>query len=101
MTQGYVIEVALLMLISLFMLVSWFSWLSSKHVRRPYPSNCSIIDPLMAWVGHLSCFHVCHDLGFHLASPGKQTRPPLFCSICYFNSATNDYNEKVLNHDFV
>jgi hypothetical protein len=61
---GYFIEVALLMLISLFMLVSWFSWLSSKYVTRPFPNNCSITDALMAWDGRVSCFHDCHDLGF-------------------------------------
>jgi hypothetical protein len=37
----------------------------------------------------------------HLASPGKQTCPNLFCSICYFHSATSDCYEKVLNHDLV
>jgi hypothetical protein len=37
----------------------------------------------------------------HLASLGKQTRPPLFCSICYFSSATSDRYQNVLNHDIV
>ena len=78
MTQGYVIEMALLMLISVFVQISWFSWLSSKHVRRPYPSNCSLTDARMAWVGRLSCFHGCHNLGFLLSTFvfSRQTNMP-------------------------
>jgi hypothetical protein len=86
MTQGYFIEVALLMLISLFVMVSWFSWLSSKHVTRPFSSNCSITDALMAWDGRVSCFHGYHDLGF-LSTFGfsKQTNTP-FCFVLFATS---------------
>ena len=150
-------------------LVSWFSCLSSKHVRHPCPGNCShwcsdglgwtslmlpwlswtwlfwlrrfptayrggtayasvfcagflvlmaviktcetsipkqLLSLMLWWLG-LDVSHASMAImtlvfyGLHLASPGKQTRPPLFCSIWYFSSATNDRYQNILNHDQV
>jgi hypothetical protein len=88
-----------------WLLWTWFWFLGShgchQNMWDVHTQATAFTDALMAWVRRLSCFHGCHDLSFHLSSLGKQTHPPLFCSICYFISATSDCYEKVWNHDIV